>query len=661
MKNGHFPHLFEPIDIGPRRAKNRIMRVATTVNLAEGNKVGPRVLTFYKTLAKGGVGTIVTEALRVQPEDPFGPGALVIFDRAGIAGLRQVSDACHAEGALLIGQLNMGGRQHLASRVAPFTIAPSAIACPRSGGVPHELSTREVRDTIETYIMCAVHCMEAGMDGVEIHGAQGHLIQQFVSPFSNLRDDEYGGSKENRLRFPREILQGVRQRIGKRAIIGFRMGVEEFTDGGLGIDDTVEIARELVDEGLVDYLSLSQGNFNSIETHLPDRHWPLLAYQDLHKRFMAVAQGVPVIASTRIQGPEQAEDAIARGEADMVGMCRALLVDPDWPKKAARGEADRIRRCIACNQCWAWISAGEPIACATNPVAGREHLWGPLERDLAERADKVMVVGGGPAGLETARVAAARGHNVTLHERHDQLGGRVRDVHGIQFHGEMANLLNFLKPEVARAGVEVKLGQTVDAQMVVDAKPDHVVIATGADGYAPDVEGDGTVPVISSDAPLQLENAAGRAVLVVDADGYYWTEAMVESVIEQGARPVVIARVFEVGRELPAVSRIAFLREIDKAGGEVRANTYLSHIEAGGVVLKHYLTGRAERLDDIAAVVWVGAARANDGLARDLREAGFPRERMHVVGDAFSPRRLANALTEAHRVGRNLGSAKRAP
>ena len=156
--------------------------------------------------------------------------------------------------------------------------------------MPHELSTREVRDTIETYIMCAVHCMEAGMDGVEIHGAQGHLIQQFVSPFSNQRDDEYGGSKENRLRFPREILQGVRQRIGKRAIIGFRMGVEEFTEGGLGIDDTVEIARELVDDGLVDYLSLSQGNFNSIETHLPDRHWPILAYQDLHKQFMAVAR-----------------------------------------------------------------------------------------------------------------------------------------------------------------------------------------------------------------------------------------------------------------------------------------------------------------------------------------------------------------------------------
>ena len=259
---GLFPHLFQPIKLGRATAKNRIMRAATTANLADRNKVGPRLLEFYRTLAKGGVGTIVTEALRAQANDPFGPGALVVFDRSAVDGLRQLSDVCHAEGALLIGQLNMGGRQHLASRVVPFTIAPSAIACPRSGGVPHELSTREVRETIETYIMCAVHCIEGGLDGVEVHGAQGHLIQQFISPFSNRRTDAYGGSTENRLRFPREILEGVRQRIGSRPIVGFRLGVVEFTEGGLTIDDTVEIGRQFCAEGLVDYLSLAQGNFN---------------------------------------------------------------------------------------------------------------------------------------------------------------------------------------------------------------------------------------------------------------------------------------------------------------------------------------------------------------------------------------------------------------
>ena len=185
---GPFPYLFEPISLGPREAKNRIMRVATTANLADRNRAGERLVEFYRTLAKGGVGSIVTEALRISPQEAYGPGALVVHDRPAIEGLRKLADVCHAEGALLIGQLNHGGRQHLASRVIPHLVGPSAIACPRSGGVPHALSGREVRELVERYVSCAVHCIEAGMDGVEIHGAQGHLIQQFVSPFSNHRD-----------------------------------------------------------------------------------------------------------------------------------------------------------------------------------------------------------------------------------------------------------------------------------------------------------------------------------------------------------------------------------------------------------------------------------------------------------------------------------------
>ena len=654
-----FPHLFAPIQIGRHEAKNRIMRVATTANLADRNRVGPRLLEFYRTLAKGGVGTIVTEALRAQANDPFGPGALVVFDRAGIDGLRRLSDVCHAEGALLIGQLNMGGRQHLASRVVPFMIAPSAIACPRSGGVPHALSTREVREVIETYIMCAVHCIEGGMDGVEIHGAQGHLIQQFVSPFSNHRTDDYGGSPENRLRFPREILEGVRRRVGTRPIVGYRMGVEEFTDGGLGIEETVEIARLLCAEGLVDYLSLAQGNFNSIETHLPDRHWPILAFRALHARFKAVANGVPVIASTRIQGPEQAEAVLAAGEADMIGMCRALLVDPEWPVKARSGRADDIRRCIACNQCWGWISAGEPIACATNPMTGREYLWPKLERDRAEFSRRVTVVGGGPAGLEAARVAAVRGHHVTLLEKSSQLGGRIKTVHEVRHHEEMRHLTDFLVPQVAKAGVDIRLDTAATTDSLLADAPDHVIIATGAIAYAPELPGDGSVPMMTADGPVPLDDRPGRHVVIVDEDGYYWTSAVAESVIAQGRIPVIATRVFEVCREIPMVSRIAFLRELDTAGGTAKPNSYVARASNGSVVFRNYLTKREEVLEDVAAVVWVGPTTPSTDLAEELRAAGFAQNQIHVVGDAFAPRRLANALVEAHTVARGIGSRSR--
>lgn len=655
-----FPHLFAPIRIGGREAKNRIMRVATTANLADRNRVGERVTAFYRTLAKGGTGTIVTEALRTDARDPFGPGAITIFDRGGLDGIRRITDVCHAEGALLIGQLNMGGRQHLASRVVPYLIAPSAIPCPRSGGVPHELSTREVKETIETYVMCAVHCIEAGMDGVEIHGAQGHLIQQFLSPFTNRREDEYGGSPENRMRFAREILTGVRQRLGARAIVGYRMGVEEFTEGGLGIDDTVEIARQLCADGLVDYLSLAQGNFNSIEQHLPDRHWPILSFRGLHGRFKAVANGIPVIASTRIQGPEQAESVIAAGEADMIGLCRALIVDPEWPAKARRGEGNRIRRCIACNQCWAWIATGEPIACATNPVTGREHQWGPLERDKAEISRHIVVIGGGPGGLEAARVAAVRGHRVTLLERDTELGGRIRHVAGVPGHEETRHVLDYLIPEVRRAGVDVRLGVSADGLSIAALKPDAVIVATGARPGVPELPGDGSVPLLTADGPVPLESRAGRHVVIMDEDGYYWTSAVAESVMAQGRVPVIVARFFEITREIPIVSRIAFLREVDRAGGALRPNALVKRIETGGVILANYLTGREERIEDVAAVLWVGLALTSGGhLAAGIEAAGIERRNIHVVGDAFQPRRLVNALVEAHGVARSIGSRAR--
>ncbi len=657
------PDLFDPVRIGRKTAKNRIMRVATTANLADGNRAGPRVLAFYRTLAKGGVGTIVTEALRTQPDDPFGPGALVIFDRSALDTLRTLSDVCHAEGALLIGQLNMGGRQHLASRVIPFSIAPSAIACPRSGGVPHELSALEIEDIIETYVMCAVHCIEAGMDGVEIHGAQGHLIQQFISPFSNRRSDEWGGSFEKRLRFPMEIIQRVRTRIGSRSIVGYRMGVEEFTEGGLSIDDTVAVARALCAEGLVDYLSLAQGNFNSIETHLPDRHSPILAYRSLHARFKEVSNGAPVVTSTRIQHPDQVADLIADGEADMIGLCRALLADPDWPKKAQSGRGDEIRRCIACNQCWAWIANGEPIACATNPMTGREYRWKKLENDRAETPRSVAIIGGGPGGLEAARVAAGRGHNVTLFEAADQLGGRLKNIHEVPYFEEVGNLLAYLIPQAQSSGAKIELGVTAGAEDILQLNTDEIIVATGAAPRAPEIEGDGSVPVITTDDHIpkraSIGDLSGRNVIIMDEDGYYWTSAVTESVIASGARPVVVTRVFEVCRELPMVSRIEYLRQLDKHGGEAIANSYIARAEKGNIVVRHYLTERESVIEDVAAVVWVGAATPNSSLAVELREAGIEKHRIHLIGDAFAPRRLAHALTEAHTVARQIGSPSR--
>ncbi len=645
-----FPKMFEPIKLGRFEAKNRVMRVATTTNLADDLKVGPRLFEFYVTQAKGGCGTMVTESLRIQPADGFPHGALAVFDRASLPGLRKLADAVHFEGSLLIGQLNTPGRQHLASRVLPYAIAPSAIACPRSGGVPHAMSAREVREMAEWYILSGVHCIEAGMDGIEIHGAQGHLIQQFLSPYTNRRDDEYGGSFENRLRFARDIIEGVRRRIGPRPIVGYRMGVEEFTEGGLSADDTLEIAKALCASGSIDYLSLSQGNFNTIETHLPDRHYPLGTYRAIHARYKATLPGMPIVSSTRIQGPEQAEALLQSGEVDMIGLCRALIADPDWPEKARRGRAGDIRRCIACNQCWGWISQGEPIACATNPTAGREHQFGKLKK--ADHARRILVVGGGPGGLEATHIAAERGLKVTLIERSGELGGKMRHLHKLPTFAEIANVLGYLVPRAQKSSAEIRLNTEATAASILAENPDAVIVASGATPYAPPLPGDGSVPVHASIGEFDFAALEGDTVVVMDEDGYYWAAAIAEQAAAAGKTVVYVTRFFEPLRELPIVSRITALRALDAAGAKMHANMLVARAERGAVILRHYLTGREERVPDAAAVIWVGAQHANGGLAEELRAAGYLKA--HIVGDAFSPRRLPQALLEAHTIARRL-------
>jgi 2,4-dienoyl-CoA reductase-like NADH-dependent reductase (Old Yellow Enzyme family) len=645
----HFPTLFSPVRIGPATSRNRVMRVATTTNLAEQNRVGDRMLAFYRTVAEGGAGVVVSEAARVHPADAVTPQAIALFDRGPLQGLRKLTDQVHRAGALFLFQLNHGGRQHLGRRVGTL-LAPSAIACPRSGGVPHALTTREVEQMVEHFVAAALNAMEAGADGVEVHGAQGHLIGQFVSPYTNKRDDRYGGSLENRLRFPTEILAGVRRRIGHRAIVGYRLAVEEFTEGGIDAAQAAEIAALLARAGLCDYVSLSQGNFNTIDTHLPDRHWPQETYRTIQAEVKrAVGDDLVVVQSTRVQTPAQAESIIASGDGDMVGLCRALIVDPEWPEKARTGRAHEIRRCIACNQCWDWISTGEPIGCSTNPLAGREHHFGKLRRAAPSR---VIVVGGGPGGMEAARVAAMRGHRVTLIERDRQLGGKFLRASWFPTSSELAHLPMFQEAELRRLGVEIRLGEEATLAGLLAAQPHAVILATGAQAVVPDIASDGSVPAIAPTgvADLQpLRNPPGRPIVLMDEDGYYWAAAIAEAAAPLG-RLVFATRFFEPLRELPMVSRIATLRELDRAGAEHRTSMAPARIDRGAVVLRHYLTGREERIEDCAALLWVGAATSRNALFTGLKEAGL--DRVHLVGDAFAPRRVAPALVEAQTAAR---------
>ena len=641
--------LFAPVALGRRQAANRIMRLATTCNLAEGYRVSPRMIGFYAAAAKGGAGSLVTESLRVHPSDTRSPVALPLYDRAVIPGLRQLAEAVQAEGALLIGQVNHGGRQHL-GRGTPVLLAPSELGCPRSGGTPHALTGAEVEAMVESFVTAALTALEAGLDGVEVHGAQGHLIGQFVSPYSNRREDRWGGSLENRLRFPREIIAGIRRRAAPDAILGFRFGVEEFSEGGLGIDAAEEIAGALARDGLLDYLSLSQGNFNSIETHLPDRHYAPAPYRDLHRRIRAAAGGLPIVAGTRVQRAEVAEELLAEGAADLVGFCRAFIADPAWPAKTRGVRPGPVRHCIACNQCWGWIAEGQPIACVVNPEAGREHALGAPKP--AEVPRRIAIIGAGPAGLEAARIAARRGHQVTVLEREAAPGGRLREASQGPSHAEIGDLVRFLATDAVAAGAELRLGQAATEDAIEALAPDAVLLATGAGAAVPALPGDGSVPLLAATRLAPRAAGDARHVVVMDEDGYFWAAAAAETAAQAGFTVVLASRFFEVLRDLPVVTRIATLRALDEAGTRLCPNMEAARIERGGVVLRHYLSGREARIEDCHALLWIGRQRSETALAAPLRARWGAA--LRIIGDAYQPRRLPNALLEGHLAGREI-------
>ena len=474
-----YPSLFAPGAIAGVELKNRIVQTPMGTGLIDMGQVTTREVAFQEERARGGVGLIITGAAVVHPTSRF-PARIITeaWDPDGIPALRLRTNAVHRHGARIFGQLIHLGRESPGGQTDFVPMGPSAIPHERDPGVPHEMSLADIRMIVDGFGTSAANFKSGGYDGVEIHGAHGYLVSQFLSQESNRRTDAYGGSLDRRLRILVEIVEEIRARCGDHYPLGVRLSGEDYLPGGLTIDDARALAGALQQAAPVDYVSLTTGLRSYYVKDTTFSEGFALEMGALLKSDL----GVPLIVAGRIRHPDVAERALAAGQADFVGIGRAQLADPEWVRKAKEGRAEQIRPCIGIVQdC---RRAEGIIGCTIHARAGREEEWGPATRASTKR--RVVVAGGGPGGLEAARVAAESGHDVVVYERTDAIGGQLRIAAAGPTRGELLDFVDYLERELGRLGVELRTGTEATRDAVLGDAPDLVVCAAGATPEAPD-------------------------------------------------------------------------------------------------------------------------------------------------------------------------------
>jgi hypothetical protein len=507
------------------------------------------------------------------------------------------------------------------------------------------MTVARIREAVDAFAEAARLFLDAGFDGVELAAGHGYLIHQFLSPLSNRRRDAYGGSPEKRGRFLADILDAIRVSCGATFVLGIRLSADELLPGGFTIDDSRELVRRLVARGSVDLLSVSAGTHASVEQMVGDWSVPRGNLVALARAVREVADGVPVVACGRIVDPDQAEDVLSRGDADLIGMARALIADPHWSAKAATGRTASIRPCIACNECEHRLFSNRAIACAVNPALTED----ADAIEPARRSRRVLVIGGGPAGLEAARVAALRGHRVQLREQATVLGGQLHLIEQLQARAEFSRILVFLKRELRRVGVELQLGSTTRTDDVIAANPDAVIVATGSVSDKPPRAKAGDARILVPEQLAAGTEALGSRVAIVDGGTTHdRVLAVAEAVLQQGRQVYLVTPRDELGSEVSFISLSGILGRLRDAGASILEATELASVRGGEVELHNVLDGSASRLHGITALVMV-TPQCSQGALWDELEGKV--SHLLAVGDCVVPRDLTRAFDEGRAAG----------
>ncbi len=672
----YFPNVFSEWKLRNQTIKNRLVMpplCATWVNNGLEGVFQDIAVDYYRERAKGGIGLIMIGAAHVHPSSLSAPLATAqMFNDDNIEPLSRIAAEVHKYGAKLGIQLYHSGlrgasgpkKEPLWDEDATWhTVAPSQLGLGEfpGGEIPKELSDEEIEEILDAYASAAGRAIAAGLDGVEFHLSHGYLGWQFMSPLYNKRTDKWGGSYENRMRFPLEALRRMRGAIGGDAFMGYRINSTSFWPNDLEIDDVTGIVADIEKQADIDYVSVSAGVHHSF-IHTP-MHYEA-GWERPYARAVKDVSSKPVWLVGRFTTPDQAEEALAAGDGDAILLGRQMFADPEWANKAAEGRADDIRRCVAANHCWRQVSLGARVQCIYNPTVGREGKWVAGTLLQVEKPKNVLVIGAGPAGLEYARVAGARGHRVTVVDRDDHAGGHVSLRAKLAQRSEQQEIANWLESQATKNGAELVLSTEVSTDnidsIIEQYQPDHVVVATGstvnADGYnawtGEPIPGHEQDNVVGWDAVVRGEVTPTGKIFILDEVADYVAPLLASELAEQGNEVTLLTRWPMVGMDtMLDVYLDWILPRLYKTGVNMVPDHFVEKVK--GNTVHAYNNFTPDTIETIEAdwVILSTGRQSENSLHELFAERGLSVE---TIGDAVAPRTTYEATYEGHRQARKL-------